>query len=96
MPLEKWDTTYGEGSKKRKKTLILSKKIMKKVLNFEKMYSKITVEVPQSATKWNEVVEVVENLVEKWLKVKSFPQFKMLKLVEGGAEPCCQVNIVII
>ena len=61
----KWYTTrYRKGSKLAKKTLILSKKIMKKVLKFTNLYSKMTVKVPQSGVMWHEVVEVVENLVE--------------------------------
>lgn len=54
------------------KTLILSKKIMKKVLKFNNFYSKITVKVPQSGIGCHEVVEGVENMVENLVKIKVF------------------------
>lgn len=41
-------------------------------MKFSQMYSRMSSRVPQSATKWNEVVEHVENFVENIVKTGEF------------------------
>ena len=95
MLFEGLPTRYGILSQNRKKNVILSKKIMKKVLKFDYFYSKITMKVPQSGFKWNEVVEVVENLVENQVVFKVFHRSDK-KFCRRRCAECCQVNIAII
>lgn len=61
-------TRCRRGSDRVEKRIKFPKKIMKKVLKFRDLYSRMTMKVPQSGFWWCEVVEAVENFVENTLK----------------------------
>lgn len=64
MHLERDTTRYRNGAEMVEKTLILQKKIMKKLLKFNYFYSKMAMKWHKVARECHKVVEDVENLVE--------------------------------